>query len=545
MKYFLTLLLGATLLTSCQKEYSFESGGESEGLLQADVFGNCFPVELFGIYKEDSVMGSGNYVEVEVNVSSIGNYLISTDTVNGVSFRSIGTFGAVGSQSLRLSAAGTPVSDGSFPYIITFGNSTCTFSVEFVDQSVGSAVFTLDGDPGPCAGAVVNGTYVVGTPVTSANTVEISVNVSTPGLYNISIPAVNGISFSGSGMFSATGSQPVVLTASGTPTTAGMATFTATGGASTCTFQVTVDPPSGGNAVFTLEGNPGACSGASVSGVYNPGVTLNSTNIVSIQVNVTAIGNYNITTNVVNGYSFTGIGTFGSLGIQNITLNGSGVPGATGADNFTVTGGTTTCTFTVTVTDPVVAADYIPQTSLSNWTYQLEGGAPGDTIHSRILPNNITLVGQSYRIFESVETGTPQDSSFYRKSGGMYYYLFQNDLGFDNDYNVDGLVLDSNLNVNASWVINLGNNSVGGTPLTHKITATIIEKGVTATVAGNTYNNIIKVRYMYSYNVGTGDTDWLEEEIWYAKGYGPVVFMYSDVPMTTTDRINATRVQIF
>ena len=546
MKYILSILIGAALFASCQKEFSFEGGGESDGLLQADVFGNCFPVELFGIYKEDSAMGSGNYVEVEVNVSTAGSYIISTDTVNGVSFRSVGMFGAPGSQVLRLAAAGTPLADGSFPYTISFSNSTCTFSVEFVDQSTGFASYSLDGDPASCTGAVVDGTYTTGVTLTAGNTVTLSVNVASPGLYNITTPAVNGITFSASGMFSTTGTQQVVLSGSGTPTATGPATFNATNSASTCMFVVTVEPPAGGNAVFTLEGNPGTCSGATVSGVYNPGAALNSTHIVSIQVNVTAIGNYNITTNVVNGYSFTGIGSFSSLGIQTITLNGSGVPTVAGTDNFTVTGGTTTCTFSIDVTTtPPPPQDYIPQTSLSNWTYQLEGGAPDDTAHVRILPNNITLVGQSYRIFENVLDGVPQDSVYYRKDGGKYYYLFQNDLGFDQEYSVDGLVLDSNLNVNASWVINLGSNSVGGTPLTHKITATILEKGVTATVAGNTYNNIIKVKYMYSYDIGTGDTDWLEEVIWYAKGFGPVVYLYSDVPVTATDRINATRVQIF
>ncbi len=544
MKYILTLLAGIILIASCQKEFSFEGGAESEGLLQADVFGNCFPVDLFGIYKEDSAMGSGNYVEVEVIVNTGGTYNISTDTVNGVSFRSVGMFGAPGNQVLRLSATGTPVSDGSYPYTIRYGNSTCTFNVEFVDQSIGFADFTLAGDPAECTGAVVDGDYTAGVPLTS-NSVTVSVNVLTPGLYNISTAQVNGVTFSASGIFTNTGVQSVVLSGSGTPTTPGVVTYNAGNAASTCTFVVTVELPAGGDAAFTLEGNPGSCSGATVSGVYTPATPLNSTNIVSIQVNVTAIGNYNISTGVVNGYSFSGIGSFNSLGIQSITLNGSGVPAAAGTDNFTVSGGGTSCTFSVNVTATAPPQDYIPQTSLSNWTYHLEGGAPEDSIHVRILPTNISLAGQSYRIFENVLDGDPQDSVFYRKDGGKYYYLFRNDIGMDNDYSVDGLVLDSNLNVNASWSINLGNNSVGGTPLTHKITATIMEKGVTATVAGNTYNNIIKVRYRYSYNIGTGDTDWFEEVIWYAKGYGPVVYLYSDVPTTTTDRVNATRVQIF
>jgi hypothetical protein len=46
------------------------------------------------------------------------------------------------------------------------------------------------------------------------------VNVGFAGTYNLSA-AANGVTFSGSGTFAATGVQNVVLTASGTPTSLG------------------------------------------------------------------------------------------------------------------------------------------------------------------------------------------------------------------------------------------------------------------------------------------------------------------------------------
>jgi len=66
------------------------------------------------------------------------------------------------------------------------------------------------------------------------------VTVTTLGTWSVTTsPAVNGITFSGTGTFAATGAQTILLTGSGTPTAAGTNTFTVTGGTSTCTFQCT------------------------------------------------------------------------------------------------------------------------------------------------------------------------------------------------------------------------------------------------------------------------------------------------------------------
>ena len=67
--------------------------------------------------------------------------------------------------------------------------------------------------------SMIAGTVVSGVTQTIIATVE------APGTYNISTIPVNGIVFSGSGTFTGTGSQNIVLTASGTPTVAGLITF--------------------------------------------------------------------------------------------------------------------------------------------------------------------------------------------------------------------------------------------------------------------------------------------------------------------------------
>ncbi|MEO6406314.1 MAG: hypothetical protein ABIY51_07870 [Ferruginibacter sp.] len=114
----------------------------------------------------------------------------------------------------------------------------------------------------------------------------------------------------------------------------------------------------------------------------------------------------------------------------------------------------------------------------------------------------------------------------------------------DNPVNKEVIVLDSSLATNATWTTNFAPNTIGGAPVTVKITALILAKGATATVSSISYSNIIKVKYTYIINFGAGDTPVGEEEIWYAKGKGNIYSKSNDVPVTQTDITEATRVQI-
>lgn len=100
----------------------------------------------------------------------------------------------------------------------------------------GPATFIWEGAPGVCATAIVGGNYAAGTALDSSNRVTIVVNVSTPGTYSVTTDTANGIRFSGSGSFSGTGPQSLVLYGSGTPIAAVAAIFSA--GANACSFTI-------------------------------------------------------------------------------------------------------------------------------------------------------------------------------------------------------------------------------------------------------------------------------------------------------------------
>lgn len=93
------------------------------------------------------------------------------------------------------------------------------------------------------------------------------------------------------------------------------------------------------------------CSSATVNGAYTMGGALTTSNTITIDVLTNVIEAYTITTNTVNGYSFSATGSFSSIGSNTITLQGTGTPGAIQTDTFTITfnGSSATCTVDVNV----------------------------------------------------------------------------------------------------------------------------------------------------------------------------------------------------
>jgi hypothetical protein len=133
---------------------------------------------------------------------------------------------------------------GGFGFVLQSPNSStnsCTVVIPVSNPS-GSATFTFAGSGGACAGATVAGTYSAGIPLIGQNTLALNVNVTTAGPYQISTNVVNGMGFVGTGTFSVTGNQIVLLTAQGTPVNSGTYTFTpGAGTTSSCSIDVIVN----------------------------------------------------------------------------------------------------------------------------------------------------------------------------------------------------------------------------------------------------------------------------------------------------------------
>ncbi len=71
---------------------------------------SCGSATVNGVYKVGTALTASNTITLPVNVSALGSYTITTNTVDGISFRGSGTFTATGNQNVTLSGTGTPTS---------------------------------------------------------------------------------------------------------------------------------------------------------------------------------------------------------------------------------------------------------------------------------------------------------------------------------------------------------------------------------------------------------------------------------------------------
>lgn len=252
----------------------------------------------------------------------------------------------------------------------------------------GTAVFTLQGEGGNCTTPAINGTYTMGIALQSSNAVTLRVNVTATGTYTLTTNVVDGIQFSSSGSFSATGPQTIILKGSGTPITAGTFSFTPPVG-SGCIFFITVKQGLQ-TAKFELKGQPGSCYNFSVNGNYNTDSALTIDNTVQVMVNVLSVGLYSIKTDVINGISFSSSGNFTSTGSQEVILHGSGTPLHTGKFNFKPNSGSSTCSFDITCTNAGPSATY--ELAADNDGKCSNYSVPGSFYHGTPLNNNIMEV---------------------------------------------------------------------------------------------------------------------------------------------------------
>jgi hypothetical protein len=334
--------------TACVKNTDPGADTVSIGTLASTVTGNCTPASVNGTFKVDSVLTNDNYVDVQINVSAPGSFSIKSDSVNGYSFKKTGTVSS-GLNTIRLYASGKPIATGVNTFTISYGGSICSFSITVfgANGGFGTALYTLGGSPGNCSLSNITGNYIVGQAMTANNKVEMSVNVNTPGTYIIRGLVINGVSFDTSGTFSNPGIQNIFLKAIGTPLAAGTFNYPVTNGATNCSIPITYTTVIT-NASFVLSSSSGNCTGAMVNGTYTAGTALTASNTAVINVNVTSLGNFSIATTTVNGISFSASGTFNILGPQQVTLTGTGTPAMAGAFNYPLSGGGSTCMFSVT-----------------------------------------------------------------------------------------------------------------------------------------------------------------------------------------------------
>jgi hypothetical protein len=543
LKIIFALFVVSTLLNACRKEYSIEGAGGKlavgnwEFMANTHYMGNMdsayiistgasnelhlegtsndgsqkFNMVLYsdsfnvGSYKASLFQSSFDYTTTAKTIyeasQTVGEFVVNITSVsNGLI---VGTFlgKAMDSTNKILD-----ITQGKFK--ATLGSTGTT--------TVSSGV--LGDSSGTCKPAVLNGIYAQGI-ATDSNTVQLQVTVAVPGSYMIFTNSVNGVSFLASGTFTNTGVQSVTLKASGTPTGSGNQTFTVKYGNSQCAFSIVFSSLAAG----TLGGGGGNCTPFVFSGTYQQGTLLNASNTVQIQVNVTTLGGYNITSNTVNGVSFSSSGIFTSIGLQNVTLKGTGTPLNAGVQNFAITFGPGTCNFSLTFSAGVTPSnDYFPLSLNSNWTYLYNST---DSILQKVISYAPTLGGKNYQTIAQYNLLNPAqavDSFYYRKPGGDYYqYInYSTYFGFDQPTLGEFIFLKDNVAAGTTWQSPTVSGTLSGIPISVYAKMTLLEKAVPLTLGGFDFPDVIKVKYDF-FIVGAPLSVYSMER-WFAKNSGEI-----------------------
>ena len=104
-----------------------------------------------------------------ITVASPGSYIASTNTVNGVSFSTYGVLPTNGSQTITLTAMGTPANLGTYNYSLSVAGQSCSFSVTYGGATYNCSSATKSQNPSGSLipGVSYNGSYYI--PYTNGN----------------------------------------------------------------------------------------------------------------------------------------------------------------------------------------------------------------------------------------------------------------------------------------------------------------------------------------------------------------------------------------
>jgi hypothetical protein len=351
LRYFALLITAGLAFSSCQKELSAETG-TAKGTIAKDANNNCSPATPNGVYKKDTTLTANNYVDIQVNITEVGIYLITTDTLNGYSFKASGVTAIPGVNTIRLTGFGKPLVVGTDVFTVTFDGSACDFAVNVLDANGGGggggtpvANFSFGSTAGNCS-STPNGIYAVNLPLNATNYVDLAITTISAGTYNLSTSIINGVLFSGNGTL-ATGATTIRLFASGSTSVSIANSFqysiTSTGATtSTCNFSINFLP-----TIAPATYNINCTTAATQTGTFQAGTAITPSSKITLSVTPTTTGSYNITTNLINGVSYIGIGAFTNTTTQNVDLFANPInntPLSGGMFNYTTTGGTGACT---------------------------------------------------------------------------------------------------------------------------------------------------------------------------------------------------------
>jgi uncharacterized protein (TIGR02145 family) len=294
--------------------------------------------------------------------SHTGQTVTSTGVTGLTATRTAANF-AIGSGTLVYTITGTPASIGTASFALNIGGRTCTLTRTVLASA---SITSLS-----CSTVTNNGTLGQGV---AAASVSSSVpytggNGGYRGAQTFTSTGVTGLTATCAAGTLANGSGSLTFTITGTPASAGTASFALNIGGQTCTLNRTVLP----SAIITAL----SCSTVTNNGTLTQGIAAAS---VSSSVPYTGgnggyRGSQTFTSTGVTGLTATCAAGTLATGAGSLTFTITGTPASNGTASFALNIGGQTCTLTRTVVIPIGTITALSCSTATNTGLLIQGVA--------------------------------------------------------------------------------------------------------------------------------------------------------------------------
>ena len=248
------------------------------------------------------------------------------------------------------------------------------------------------------------------------------------------------------------------------------------------------------------------CSLITILGNYVVGKELTDSNSLEVQVHVTRAGRYSVTSDHLNGYSFTSSGIFTDTGSRLIKLYADGSPAWSGTNLFTLTYDSSICQVQVTVLDTFLNVvqtsnpDHFPLGGNDRWVYD-DLSYPGDSI-IRTPAGDTMINGIIYRVLNEFISFFPATNQIdYRKAGSSYLEhaavsIYTHALDFAPTIYDDLVFLKEDCQTGDSWNSKTftGRISLGIDVMSLRYLFRCVDADATVVINGKTFLHVIKMQ---------------------------------------------------
>ena len=167
--------------------------------------------------------------------------------------------------------------------------------------------------------------------------------------------------------------------------------------------------------------------------------------------------------------------------------------------------------------------DYQPTTAGSTWQYK--DSATGATSSMTATSNTNVINGTTYVVFNSTSAGSSSNTPVYISKQNGFYDLIGLFSSSTTSVGIDFRYLNDQLAVGGTWNFNAGGFVTSGYTIPAIITGKIVEKGISKTINGVSFSNVIHSQIVLSYDYSSlGVGEGVIAEAWYdiyaAKGVG-------------------------